>query len=36
MPPDYPWQGTKTSKYTQIGNMVAWKCAAALVRAISE
>jgi len=36
MPPDYPWQGTKTSQYTQVGNMVAWKCAAALGRAVSE
>ena len=34
MPPDYPWQGTKTSQYRQIGNMVAWKCAAALCEAI--
>jgi DNA (cytosine-5)-methyltransferase 1 len=36
MPADYPWQGTKTSKYTQIGNMVAWKCAAALAGAILD
>jgi len=36
MPADYPWQGTKTSKYRQIGNMVAWKCAAALGRAVKD
>jgi DNA (cytosine-5)-methyltransferase 1 len=36
MPPDYPWQGTMTSKYRQIGNMVAWKVAAALGRAVAE
>ena len=36
MPPDYPWQGTMTSKYRQIGNMVAWRVAAALGRAVAE
>ena len=34
MPPDYPWQGTATSKYRQIGNMCAWKVVAALGRAV--
>jgi DNA (cytosine-5)-methyltransferase 1 len=36
MPPDYPWQGTMTSKCRQIGNMVAWRVAAALGRAVAE
>ena len=36
MPPDYPWQGTMTSKYRQIGNMCAWKVVAALGRAVAE
>ena len=36
MPPDYPWQGTKTSQYRQIGNMCAWRVVAALGRAVLD
>jgi len=36
MPADYPWQGTKTSQYRQIGNMVAWKVVKALAESVVD
>ena len=36
MPPDYPWQGTQTSQYKQVGNMCAWEVVAALGRAVLD
>lgn len=36
MPADWPWSGTKTAQYRQVGNMVAWKVTKALADNIPE
>jgi DNA (cytosine-5)-methyltransferase 1 len=35
-PPDHPWQGTKTSRYRQVGNAVPPRLAEVVARAIME